>query len=223
MEVDDASGPTRDTLFERAESPRWLEENGGSRTASHIEQRNGAKPVEKSENVGDSFEVESQPEEDNMEIQSDDKNGDDSLYSESALKLEVSGTDDEDSRDGGSAERQQSIINTQNRDMRINAINILLKRKRYEIHNSESNVCLLGFDEQSGEPKVIKKDLESLTKGTIVEGERKESLTKISRTNKKVKQVSFLDIFFKHSIIFNKFFLKLLQSNTIVNKKYLFP
>lgn len=201
MEVDDSSSLTRDTLYaERAESPRWLAENGGSRTASHIEQRNGAKPVEKSENVGDSFEIESQPAEENMEIHSDDKNEDDSLYSESALKLEVSGTEDEDSRDGGSAERHQSILNTQNRDMKINAINISLKRKRYEIHHSDSNECLLGFDEQSGEPKVIKADLETLMKATIGEHENKESQTTISQSNKKVKQVSFL-----HMFLTNKF------------------
>ncbi|XP_011183228.1 uncharacterized protein Fbxo41_0 isoform X2 [Zeugodacus cucurbitae] len=188
MEVDDASG-LRDTLYDRAESPRWLAEHGGSRTASHIEQRNGAKPIEKSENVGDSFEVESQPEEDNIEMHSDDKNEDDSLYSESALKLEVSGTDDEDSKDGGFTERQQSTLNTQNKDMKI-AINISLKRKRYEIHHSESNECLLGFDEQSGEPKVIKADLETLTKVANVKNEQKGGLTTISRSSKKMKQIS---------------------------------
>ncbi|XP_018799890.1 PREDICTED: uncharacterized protein LOC108975670 isoform X3 [Bactrocera latifrons] len=189
MEVDDASSLTRDALYaERAESPRWLAENGSSRTTSHIEQRNGSKPVEKSENVEDSFEIESQPEEENMEIHSDDKNEDDTPYLESALKLEVSSTEDEDSRDTGSAERQQSILNTQNRDMKINAINMSLKRKRYEIHHSDSKECLLGFDEQSGEPKVIKADLETLMKVTIVQHENKESPNSIAQTSKKVKQ-----------------------------------
>lgn len=191
MEVDDAAIVSRDTQpVGHAASPRWLAENGGARTASHIGQRNDTKATAIADNVGDPHELEPPPEPDTGEIHSDDKNEDDSLYSESALKLEVSGTEDEGSHDGDASVFQALASSSADKEMmKINAINVSLKRKRYEIRRSGSNECLLGFEEKSGEAKVVKAELASFSK------ESDENVAHVSpdsspRPSKKVKHVS---------------------------------
>ncbi|XP_036338685.1 uncharacterized protein LOC118748406 isoform X1 [Rhagoletis pomonella] len=190
MEVDDAAMVSGDTPVGHAASPRWLAENGGARTASHIGRRNDTKATATADNVGDPPELEPPPEQNTGEIHSDDKNEDDSLYSESALKLEVSGTEDEDSRDGGASVSQTLTASSADKEMmKINAINVSLKRKRYEIRSSGSNECLLGFDEKSGEAKLVKAEFASFSKESE-ENVVHESPDNSPRPSKKIKHKS---------------------------------
>ncbi|XP_017487136.1 PREDICTED: uncharacterized protein LOC108375509 isoform X3 [Rhagoletis zephyria] len=190
MEVDDAAMVSGDTPVGHAASPRWLAENGGARTASHIGRRNDTKATAIADNVGDPPELEPPPEQNTGEIHSDDKNEDDSLYSESALKLEVSGTEDEDSRDGGASVSQTLTASSADKEMmKINAINVSLKRKRYEIRSSGSNECLLGFDEKSGEAKLVKAEFASFSKESE-ENVVHESSDNSPRPSKKIKHKS---------------------------------
>ncbi|XP_054728536.1 uncharacterized protein LOC129237676 isoform X2 [Anastrepha obliqua] len=187
MEVDDAAVVTIDAPVGGAASPRWLAENGGTRTVSHIGQRNGTNASAIAETIVDIPDVEAPPEQDTRENRSDERNEDDSLYSESALKLEVSGTEDEDSRDYCESVYQTLTSNSVDKEMlKTEAINVSLKRKRYEIRRSGSDECLLGFDEQNGEAKVIKAGTASLSKAY------NENIETSPRPTKKLKHKSAL-------------------------------
>ncbi|XP_004536143.1 uncharacterized protein LOC101450454 isoform X3 [Ceratitis capitata] len=185
MEVDDASGVMRDSPIHRTESPRWKEENSGASAISHISQGDDAKPAEISEHEDDP------PEEDKVDIHSDDKNENDSLHSEAALKLEVSGTDEDDSHDGVAFDYHLLSVDMRNTEMlKQNAINVALKRKRYEYRRSGSTECLLGFDERSGEAVVINADLTIFTQGKVIERKEKGGTATSPRPSKKLKSSS---------------------------------
>ncbi|XP_067635355.1 uncharacterized protein [Eurosta solidaginis] len=187
MEVDDAAAATRNTPVTRASSPRWLAENGGARTASHLGRRNDTKSTALVEKI-DSPKMESSMMQATTEEHSEYKN-DDSVSLELALKLEVSGSDDEDSLDGGSSVPTNLV---EKEMMKIHAINTSLKRKRYDIRRSGSDECLLGFDDQSGEAKFIKADLAFFLKASVENIEEVEVKRNISPPVpiKKLKQCS---------------------------------
>lgn len=149
MEVDDTiaiSSPGDD-----------VEDHEAQTTTQALEKNNTDGEAEQS--------VEEPPDEDELENFSNITN--------TPFKLEVSGSEIEDDEDVETVKTttgkgvRRKLVTTSLQEEKLEHVKdeleelneVAMKRKRYEVRNSDSEDCLLGFDEHNGEAELIKLEL----------------------------------------------------------------